>query len=109
MNAKPTFWMALATLALAGGCSKTKVEDSAPRIAADTIYVGGDIVTINDAQPTAEALAIKGGKILAVGSQAEVESAHKGEATQIVDLAGKTLLPGFEPASGFLRRDPSWR
>ena len=34
---------------------------------ADTIYVGGDIVTINDAQPAAEALAVKDGKILAVG------------------------------------------
>ena len=85
----------LATVSLAAGCSKAKVEDSAPRIAADTIYVGGDIVTINDAQPTAEALAVKGGKILAVGSRAELESAHKGEATKIVDLAGKTLLPGF--------------
>ena len=46
--------------------------------AADTIYTGGDIVTVNDAQPTAEALAVKDGKILAVGTRAEVEQAHKG-------------------------------
>ena len=63
--------------------------------AADTIYVGGDIVTINDAQPTAEALAVKDGKILAVGARADVESAHKGDTTKVVDLAGKALLPGF--------------
>ena len=37
--------------------------------AADTIYTGGDIVTVNDSQPTAEAIAIKNGKILMVGSR----------------------------------------
>ncbi|WP_210270875.1 hypothetical protein [Mycoplana rhizolycopersici] len=36
--------------------------------AADAIFVGGEIVTINDAEPTAEALAVKNGLILAVGS-----------------------------------------
>ena len=41
--------------------------------AADAIYVGGDIVTINDTQPTAEAVAVKDGKILAVGARAEIE------------------------------------
>ena len=62
---------------------------------ADAIYTGGTIVTINDAQPTAEALAVKDGKILAVGSRAEIEKAHKGEATKVFNLAGKVLLPGF--------------
>jgi predicted amidohydrolase YtcJ len=63
--------------------------------AADTIYVGGDIVTVNDAQPTAEAVAVKDGKIVAVGARAEVEKAHKGAATRMIDLAGRTLVPGF--------------
>lgn len=62
---------------------------------ADTIYVGGDIATINDKQPSADALAVKGGKILAVGARAEVEKAHKGASTQVVDLGGKTLMPSF--------------
>ncbi len=62
---------------------------------ADTIYTGGDIVTVNDQQPTAEALAVKDGKILAVGARAAIELAHKGATTQVVDLAGKTLLPSF--------------
>ncbi len=35
---------------------------------ADTIYTGGDIVTVNDRQPAAEAVAVKDGKILAVGA-----------------------------------------
>lgn len=66
-----------------------------PATTADTIYTGGDIVTVNAAQPTAEALAVKGGKIVAVGTRSDVERAHQGPATKVVDLAGKTLLPGF--------------
>ena len=62
---------------------------------ADAIYTGGNIVTINDAQPEVEALAVKDGKILAVGARADIERAHKGATTQVVDLGGKTLLPSF--------------
>ncbi len=61
---------------------------------AETIFYGGDIVTINDAQPTAEALAVADGKILAVGTKDDVLKL-KGSATAVVDLAGRTLLPGF--------------
>jgi predicted amidohydrolase YtcJ len=69
--------------------------DRAPIDAADTIYFGGDIITMVDAQPSAEALAVKGGAILAVGNRVDIEKAHMGEATKVVDLGGKTLLPGF--------------
>ena len=68
--------------------------------AADIIYVGGDIVTVNERQPSAEAVAIKDGKILAAGNRAELEAAHRGTATTIIDLAGKTLLPAFIDAHG---------
>jgi hypothetical protein len=63
--------------------------------AADTIYTGGDIVTVNDKQPSGEALAVRGGKIVAVGTRAEVQKAHKGADTKVVDLGGKALLPAF--------------
>ncbi len=65
----------------------------------DTLYVGGPIVTINDSQPTAEAVLVRGGKIVAVGARAEVESQAKGPITT-VDLKGKTLLPGFVDPHG---------
>jgi predicted amidohydrolase YtcJ len=71
-----------------------------PRSAADSIYTGGTIVTVNDTQPKAEAVAVKDGKILAVGSRAEIEKSHKGATTRIVDLAGKTMLPGFVDSHG---------
>jgi predicted amidohydrolase YtcJ len=57
--------------------------------------VGGSIITMADAQPEAEALAIKDGTILAVGSRAEVERVYKADTTETVDLAGRTLMPGF--------------
>ena len=93
--------MALAaTVACSSGPAVEKAGGAAAAQAADTIYTGGDIVTVNDAQPTAEAVAVKGGKILAVGTRVEVERAHKGTATQTVDLGGKTLLPSFLDAHG---------
>ncbi len=61
---------------------------------ADTIFYGGDIRTINDAQPTAEAVAVKDGKILFVGNKTDAWT-FKNDQTKLVDLKGKTLLPGF--------------
>jgi predicted amidohydrolase YtcJ len=71
----------------------------APELVADVIYTGGDIITMNDSQPTAEAIAIKDGKILMVGNKADIKK-HKGNSTKIVNLNGKTLLPGFIDAHG---------
>ena len=70
---------------------------------ADAIYFGGPIVTVNPAQPSAEAVAIKDGKIMMVGARADIENAHKGPATKMIDLGGKALLPGFiDPHSHYI-------
>jgi hypothetical protein len=61
---------------------------------AERIIRGGPIVTVNPAQPAAEAVAIADGKIVAVGSEADV-MAWKGPGTVVTDLVGKTLAPGF--------------
>jgi predicted amidohydrolase YtcJ len=62
---------------------------------ADVIYHGGTILTMDGDSPTyAEAVAVKDGKVLYVGSMAEAVR-RKGDATQVRDLAGKALLPGF--------------
>jgi predicted amidohydrolase YtcJ len=66
---------------------------------ADIIYHGGSILTMNDAQPRAEAIAVSAGKILAVGSSDSVMK-HKGGGTRVVDIAGKALIPGFVDAHG---------
>ncbi len=66
---------------------------------ADTIYRGGPIITINDDAPRAQAVAVADGKILAVGALAEV-MAHQGDETQVFDLDGHTMLPGFVDSHG---------
>jgi len=66
---------------------------------ADTIFFGGDIITVDDKNPSAEALAVGNGKLIAVGGRDEVFQT-KSPATQLVDLKGKTLMPGLiEPHS----------
>jgi hypothetical protein len=81
-------------MGLAIGCTT-----SVPKEVAATVYTGGTIITVNDARPTAGALAVKDGKILAVGEEAEILT-FKGDATEVVNLGGKTLLPGFIDAHG---------
>lgn len=76
-------------------CAALSGGSSAADPVADTIYTGGNIITMNDDRLLVEAVAVKDGKILAVGARSQIEGAHKGQATKIVDLAGKTLLPGF--------------
>ncbi|MES2793841.1 MAG: amidohydrolase [Planctomycetota bacterium] len=65
----------------------------------DAIYYGGDIVTIDDRNPAAEAVAVHAGKIVAVGPKADVWKL-KGNTTQLIDLGGKAMLPGFVDAHG---------
>ncbi len=59
-----------------------------------TVFTGGTVLTVDQAFSEAEAIAIRGNKILAVGSDSEVR-ALAGETAQIVDVAGKIILPGF--------------
>ena len=61
---------------------------------ADMIFVGARVLTMAKGQPRAEAVALGGGRILAVGSDAEV-LALRGPATVVVQAGGRTLLPGF--------------
>lgn len=68
---------------------------------ADVIYVGGPILTIDDANPRAEAVAVKSGRILAVGAAIDIMKL-KGANTNIVDLAGRTMLPGFVDPHGHM-------
>ena len=61
---------------------------------ADIIIRNGSLITFDDDQPAAQALAIEAGRITAVGSDAEV-SGLAGPDTRIIDAKGGTVLPGF--------------
>ena len=68
---------------------------------ADYVFTGGKIYTMNDEQPTAEALAVDGNKIIYVGDTAGVKKLV-GTNTKQVDLKGRVLLPGFVSAHDHL-------
>jgi len=71
------------------------------RAVAEQIWSGGPIYTMNDKAMRAEAIAVAGGKILAVGRRSAVMKL-KGPNTQLVDLKGRTLIPGFVDAHGHI-------
>lgn len=74
---------------------------SAPKEPADKVFTNGKVYTVNDAQPWAEAVAIKGNKIVFVGSNKEAK-AFIGDSTVVEDLGGKMMLPGFISAHDHL-------
>jgi predicted amidohydrolase YtcJ len=61
---------------------------------ADLIFYNGRIYTVDPQLPWAEAVAVKGNRILAVGTSQEMLE-HKGEDTRVEDLQGRLMLPGF--------------
>jgi hypothetical protein len=69
------------------------------RESADLIILGGTIYTVNDKQPTVEAVVIKGDKILFAGSEQEARK-WANDATRIIDLEGKIVTPGFIEGHG---------
>jgi predicted amidohydrolase YtcJ len=69
-------------------CNSKKAEP------ADLVFINGIVYTVDEANPTAEAVAVKNGLILAVGTTAEI-SEHIGDQTEVIDLQGKTMTPGL--------------
>ena len=82
-----------------GGAAAQQPPGGGP--AADTIFTGGAIVTMDPARPQVEAVAVRGETITAAGPLAEV-AALRGEATRVVALGDRALLPGFIDAHGHL-------
>ncbi len=76
----------VAVLVLSAACSDNE--------SADLVLRNGNIVTVDDANPRAQALAVREGRIMAVGSDSEID-VYVGSGTQVIDLDGKTAIPGF--------------
>src|SRR5262249_30287781 len=76
-----------------GTMNNARPQDSTEAVA-DAIYTNGEVITVNDARPSAEAVAVKDGKILAVGARDDVMR-YQGPSTEVVDLKGRTMVPGF--------------
>lgn len=63
-------------------------------VAADVVFVGGKVLTMDSGNQVAEAVAVLNGRILAVGSRSEVEKV-RWPRTRVIDLKGRTLMPGL--------------
>jgi predicted amidohydrolase YtcJ len=77
------------------GVSISRAGAEAP--AADLIVTNARVHTVDPARPEAEAVAIIGERIVAVGGRAEID-AWRGPRTKVIDAAGRRLLPGFDDA-----------
>jgi predicted amidohydrolase YtcJ len=73
--------------------------DQAVSDPATLVLRNGKIVTVDDARPEAQAIAIRGDRIAAVGSNAEIQR-YVGPATQVIDLAGRLAIPGLVESHG---------
>ena len=86
-----------AALALLGACEQPAPQNT--HAVADLLLVNADVVTVDETRPHAEAVAIRGNRILAVGTSAEMQR-HRGEDTDLIDLQGQVVMPGFIEGHG---------
>ncbi|MFT7130739.1 MAG: putative amidohydrolase YtcJ, partial [Gammaproteobacteria bacterium] len=108
MKYRKKMTVAIAIMLALVACSKPAVEQAASggdteneKNSETVVYVNADIVTVAADNPSASALAIRDGLILAVGSREEVEAAA-GKVFTLRDLEGKTLIPGLIDAHGHI-------
>jgi len=97
---RPVWRLAVLATAAAGlfqvlGCEPVPTPDAI----ADLVFLGGKVVTVDDAVPEAQAIAIRGHEILAVGTDQEMESLV-GTDTEVVELDGRLVVPGFIEGHG---------
>ncbi|MEM9408136.1 MAG: amidohydrolase [Acidobacteriota bacterium] len=91
----PLHLPALVLLLTVAGCTPTQPGGEI----ATLVLRGGVVATVDDTRPSAEAVAVQGDRILAVGTDDEIE-AFVGNGTQVVELDGRLLMPGFIEGHG---------
>lgn len=89
----PNALLLLLATVLAWGCGGPSADP------ADLVLRGGSIVTLEDGQPNVEALAARGGRIVALGSERDVVD-FIGPGTEVIDLDGRFAMPGFIEGHG---------
>ena len=87
-----TFTAVTVAAALLAGC--TNPPTSATSVVADAVYTNGKIVTVDERSSIAQAFAVKDGRFIYVGTTSQA-MAYVGPATRVVDLKGRTTIPGL--------------
>src|SRR5687767_12691274 len=75
------------------------VDAQAQQAPADLVLINGRIVTADDRRPDAQAIAVRGDTIAALGTTAEIQ-ALVGPSTKVIDLKGQLAIPGFIEGHG---------
>ncbi len=93
--------VAIAGMLAACGNEQTEAVSDVPRDrnSADLVLLGGEIATVDPALGIVQALAVDGYRIVAVGTDEEI-SAYVGPATEVVELDGRFVMPGFIEGHG---------
>jgi hypothetical protein len=86
-------------IAVAAAIALPACRPAAPLSPADLVLRSGKVVTLVDAEPEAQAVAVAGYSILAVGSDDEI-ARHIGPETRVIDLEGRLVIPGFIEGHG---------
>ena len=87
---------------IVSSCNPTDTRQvNAQAVPASIIFVGENIVTVDDTLPNVEAVAVRGEEIVAVGDELDV-MALRGDETRVVRLGDRALVPGFIDAHGHL-------
>ena len=82
--------LSIITMLITGSCTQTEK--------ADLVIINGKVLTIDDKNPTAEAIAVKGETIIAVGSTAKISGMIQEGSTKVIDAGGRLVIPGFNDA-----------
>ncbi len=83
----------------AAGCARTSAEQQPAPPPADLVLTNGRVVTVEDAMPEAQAVAVRGDRIVALGTSADI-ARYAGPSTRIIDLRGQLAIPGFIESHG---------
>jgi len=94
MNKKKALWLIFPAFLLAVAACAPKEE----AVAADLVIQNAKVVTVDKANPRAEAIAFKGEWIMAVTTNEDIERYIDGENTQVIDARGRLVVPGFNDA-----------
>jgi len=86
--------LASLTLFSIASISLNRAKAKVAPVPADSVFINGNIYTVNEKQPHAEALAVKDSRIVYVGSN-QGATAYRGLKTNIIDLHGATVVPGL--------------
>lgn len=91
---KPSLLLIFSVFIVLSSCNNAKEQ-------ADVVILGGTIYTVNEKQPTVEAVVVLNDKIAFTGKEKEARE-WIGDSTRVIDLQGKTMTPGFIEGHGHL-------